>query len=327
MLTNIQKLYLKQRRLIFPLNLCRFSLNFFTLFCMTCSLLLSNLTQASPSVETKQAIACQQAQQKMQVHFKKEKTIRDKAVVFTKMDYLAKTELNIAYLTIERELLSLAKMGILQHCSFNDLSHVGLEHIVSDDDKFHIYRWATDYEVTESIGYTTIMYAQPKQPNLKPAVYINRNSSGDFSQPITITNSKHFGLDDKAFPIYGIVIKDYTRGQYRIHCEPSISLFQINQRKRFGYIRDIGFKFLDANGKEIDTRKLFGNGCDGDLRTKDYIADNQFSYDPKTQILSFSMSVMTNFDKESLSGTYAYEHYRFRFNGKDFVQITSDLTK
>lgn len=318
MWTYLQKHYLKQRRLFF-----RLCLNFIALICIAFGLLLSTVTQASPT-KKKQPIVCQKSHKKIQAHFKEEKAIRDKAVVFTKMDYLAKTELEIAYLTIERELMSLAKMGILQHCDFSDLSDVGLDHIVSNDEKFHIYRWATDYEVAESIGYTTMMYAQPKQPNLKPAVYINRNSSGDFSQPITITKPKHSHLDDKAFPIYGIAINNYIRGQYRIHCEPFISLFRVNQDERFGYIRDIGFKFLDAKSKEIDTRVLFGNGCDGDQKTKDYIADNQFRYNAKTQVLSFRMSAMTGFDKETLSGSYAYKHYHFRFNGTDFVQMKFD---
>lgn len=334
-------MHLQQQSINQRLLACNICLKFFTLICMAFSLLLSSVVQAAPLAK-KQPAACQHAQQNIQAHLQKANAIRDKEVVFSKMDNLPRAEVDIAYLQVERELLLLAKKGVLHQCDFSALSRVGLEQVVSDDGTFRVYRWVTDIEVPHSKGYATVMYAQPKPSQVHSAEYVNRQRYAEVSQVITIakpvlkpmsqpaskststSKSKHATVNEMDFPIYGVVERDFSRGQHRIHCEPSLSLFRIEQREHFAYIDDINFKFLDANGKKIDTRPLFANGCDGDDSTKQYIADNQFRYDAKTQVLSFRLSVMTDFDEEMLSGKYGYKHYRFRFNGKDFVQITTN---
>lgn len=312
--------YRKSQHLTQAIPVFRIWFAYLYVVCVVFCVFTPKITMAQ-SVTTNHLTECQLAKLKIQEHFKKERAIRDKVVIFSKLDEfpLLQTEIEIAYLGIERELLALAAKGILHTCDFNDLSDAGLSITVSDDGRFHTYRWATDYEVSESTGYTYIMYAQRKNPDFEPAEYRSRDNYSEFTQLITIPKPKEVSADTYTdFPIYGVVYRNYLRGNQKIHCEPNLMLYRVEQNKRFGYITTKGFRFLDTEGKPIDKSRFFTNGCDNDTH---YKLDNQFSYNEKTQILSFHLAVLNSYSEETGMASYTNTYYQFYFNGKDFVQI------
>lgn len=286
--------------------------------CMASGFLVMPVATAKPTNNTPTANTCNSAKQALQTILKKENAIREGSSHIFHKQNLVRTEIEIAHLSIERELLALSEKGILHTCDFGDLSQAGLARTVSDDGKFYLYRWVTDDAVPETIIYTYVMYVPPKTPQAKPASHRNRDGL-EFAQLVSI--AKPSDDTDADFPIYMVASRSFARGQHRVHCDTKLDFYQVTQHDSMGYISGRNLDFLDAKGKQI-TSTLFSNACDGGDGISESVVDNQFHYDAKTRILSFRVSKLLSMSEKTYIGVYGFIDYRFRFNGEDFVQVS-----